>query len=543
MGLLHSSTEEFSEVSDLSSKPRYRYTARCSQTDMLWQLPCTGEVESIAKGLIQQLASDQPETGKLYGVLLAQTANGDRVVLKGFSGLLAGQSQVPGWVPPVSTQARMALAETHTLARLDWLKQELIRLSQLPVRVVHGQKVQQYAEQLQRLTVKHRQRKQGRDRNRSHYHNTLQGEALTKSLNGLKKESQQDSSERHRLKQERDQVLAPLAQSIAQADQQIRRLKQEYATLSRHWQAQMRSAYATQMSGEKAVLSGKNYSNINDSALERVCQRAAAKLLHYAATHALKPLAMAEFWWGQPQADYYPGQFYGASPEDCQTLMQLSQISVLPTGTAPSLPILYQDDAIVVVDKPAGLLSVPGRRYYLQDSVLSRLRHQLSDHDFLQVVHRLDQATSGILVLAISPDAHKVLGQQFAAHRVCKIYEAILSRPISSTAGVIKLPLWSNPGERPRQSVNTEHGRPSTTCFQVLQAGDNPRVQFIPHTGRTHQLRVHAAHRQGLNSPIVGDSLYGKPNQTDRLHLHAKALQLIHPITQRRLQFNSGVPF
>ncbi len=541
MGLLHSSTEEFSEVNDLSSKPHYIYTARCSQTGRLWQLPRTDEVESIAKGLMQQLASDQPQTGNLYGVLLAQATNGDRVVLKGFSGLLAGQSQVPGWVPPVSAQARIALTEIQTLARLDWLKQELITLSQLPVRVAHGQMIQQYAEQLQQLTVRHRQRKQGRDRTRSHYHNTLQGEALTKSLNGLKRESQQDSSERHRLKQERDQVLAPLAQSIAQADQQIRRLKQEYATLSRQWQAQMQSAYAAQMFGEKSVSDGM--SNICDSTLEQVCQRPAAKLLHYAAAHDLKPLAVAEFWWGKPKGEYYPGQFYGASSEDCQVLMQISQMSPLPTNISSSLPILYQDDAIIVVDKPAGLLSIPGRRHYLQDSVLSRLQYQLPDHDFLQVVHRLDQATSGILVLATSPDAHKVLGQQFAQHQIGKTYEALLSRPISAVVGVIELPLWSDPNKRPRQSVNAEYGKPSVTHFKLLQTGKNPRVQLVPYTGRTHQLRVHAAHPQGLNSPILGDSLYGQPQKTARLHLHAVSLQLIYPFMQKRLQFTSEVPF
>ena len=174
---------------------------------------------------------------------------------------------------------------------------------------------------------------------------------------------------------------------------------------------------------------------------------------------------------------------------------------------------------------------------------MSRLRHQLPEYDFLQVVHRLDQATSGILVLATCPSAHKALGQQFAEHQVYKTYEAILSCSISVTAGVIELPLWSNPDERPRQSVHVEYGKPSVTHFKVLQAGERPRVQFVPHTGRTHQLRLHAAHPQGLNSPIVGDSLYGPPNQAERLHLHATSLQLIHPVTQKRLQFTSEVPF
>ncbi|ESA35468.1 pseudouridine synthase [Leptolyngbya sp. Heron Island J] len=516
---------------------------------MLWQLPRTDVVESIAKGLIQQLAmttSDQLETGNLYGVLLAQTTHGDRVVLKGFSGSLAGQNQGAGWVPPVSAQAKLALTETQTLAKLDRLKQELVMFHQLPVHVAYGQMVQYYAERLQQLTVRHRQRKQGRDRDRSHYHNILQGDALTKALNRLKRESQQDSIERRHLKQERARELAPLTEAIAQAEQHMQLLKQEYTALSRQWQVQLQSAYAIQRIGDKIEPSGKDIPNtIYDAVIERVCQRAAAKLLHYAATHDLKPLAMAEFWWGKPQGDCFSEQFYGASLEDCQTLMHISQLSVLPPPKNPSLslPILYQDDAIIVVDKPAGLLSVPGRRHDLQDSVLSRLRYQLPDYDFVQVVHRLDQATSGLLVLSTSRSAHKALGQQFADHQIFKTYEAVLRQPIAPVVGVIELPLWSNPNERPRQSVNAEYGKPSVTHFKVLQAGDSPRVQFVPHTGRTHQLRVHAAHPQGLNSPIVGDSLYGQPNQAERLHLHAKSLQLIHPITKKRLQFTSEVPF
>ncbi|NEQ49691.1 MAG: hypothetical protein F6K11_06095 [Leptolyngbya sp. SIO3F4] len=210
----------------------------------------------------------------------------------------------------------------------------------------------------------------------------------------------------------------------------------------------------------------------------------------------------------------------------------------------PPLTILYQDEILIVVDKPAGLLSVPGRRYHQYDSVLSRLQYQSPDNEFLQVAHRLDQATSGILVLAKSPSIHKNLGQQFAQQQVCKTYEAILSRPIDKTAGVIDLPLWSNPDERPRQSVNIEYGKPSQTHFEVLQqTNEHPRVKFMPYTGRTHQLRVHAAHPQGLNAAILGDLLYGHTDQVKRLHLHAKTLKFMHPITREQLKFDSQVPF
>lgn len=379
----------------------------------------------------------------------------------------------------MTTYAKIILTESHTLARLDQLKRELIALKQRPERIAYETLQQQYAERLKQLAVRHRQRKEKRDRSRTHYRNTLQGKALTKALNTLKTESQQDSLERRHLKQERDQGLAPLADKITQAEQHIQNLKQQYTALSQQWQTQMQTVYAA----ERAV------------AREKIS-------LELLADSLSKPLA----------------------------------------DTLP-LTILYHDESLIVVEKPAGLLSVPGRRYHQQDSVLSRLRCQLTANAFLQTVHRLDQATSGLLVLATSPSAHKALGQQFSQRQVCKTYEALLSRPVAIRSGTIELPLWGNPDERPKQSVDAARGKPSVTQFQLLQTGQHPRVQFVPHTGRTHQLRVHAAHPQGLNSPILGDSLYGPSEPTARLHLHATSIQFVHPVTQKRLQFTSNTPF
>ena len=362
---------------------------------------------------------------------------------------------------PLSQISDIELIEHQTLAKLAQLKCELMTLKELPIWDAYGQVAQRYGVELEQMAASHRLRKQNRDLKRNHHKNTLQGEVLTNALDTLKKESQQDSIEHRRLKQKRDQELAPFAKTIAQTEQHIKQLKQEYATLARQWQAKIQTVYAAEQANSETL----------------------------------------------------------------------------------PLSILYQDTALIVVNKPAGLLSVPGRRYQQQDSVLSRLRWQLPDYDFLQVVHRLDQATSGILVLAKSPSAHKALGQQFAHHQVYKTYEAILSRPITKTTGVIDLPLWGNPEERPRQSVNREYGKSSVTRFKVLKTGECPRVQFVPYTGRTHQLRVHAAHPEGLNSPIVGDSLYGQSEQTERLHLHAASLEFIHPVTQKKLQFGSDVPF
>jgi tRNA pseudouridine32 synthase/23S rRNA pseudouridine746 synthase len=210
----------------------------------------------------------------------------------------------------------------------------------------------------------------------------------------------------------------------------------------------------------------------------------------------------------------------------------------------PPGPILYEDGYLIAVDKPAGLLSVPGRYGHRQDSVLSRLRHQLPAGAWLSPVHRLDQDTSGILLLARDTDTHRALSQQFQQRTVKKVYEAVVEGQIANPTGTIDLPLWGNPHHRPRQTVDGQRGKPSQTTYRLLhQSVDTARVEFRPLTGRTHQLRVHAAHPQGLGTPIRGDRLYGKAQPYQRLHLHARELQVCHPHNGQTLYLGSIVPF
>lgn len=524
----------------------YVYTAPCPQTGEMWQLLRTPEVEAIARKFIQENLTHNPEalqTSSLYGVLLVETAQGEQKVLVGCSGSLNSPINGQGfeWVPPVTDQVRIVLMEPYVLAKLDQLKAKLIALSQLLERTLYEQQKQQYEERLTQLKDSLRRRKEERDRKRTDYSKTLKGDILTKALHNLKRESQQDKHQLRCLKQERDKTLTPLMVAISQSDQHIKDLKKQYITLSKQWQSQLQVAYAAAILGKAPCLELESITQyLNVSLSEQVCQRASAKLLHFAAKHHLKPLAMAEFWWRASQEKLQLGEFYDVSPEECQLLMQ---IATMPSQKADyeAIPILYQDDAIIVVDKPAGILSVPGRRYHLQDSVLSRLRLKLSPN--VQIVHRLDQATSGLMVLALSTDVHKSLSQQFAQQQVYKTYEAILSRAVTIREGTISLPLWNNPAERPMRSVHRLYGKPSVTYFQVIQPGENPRVMFTPKTGRTHQLRVHAAHAQGLNSPILGDNLYGHSHSGLRLHLHASSLQFMHPLSKEQLQFDSSAPF
>jgi RluA family pseudouridine synthase len=219
-----------------------------------------------------------------------------------------------------------------------------------------------------------------------------------------------------------------------------------------------------------------------------------------------------------------------------QQLQQHLQ-SIILEPLANPLIRLYEDHGLLAIDKPAGMLSVPGRGGDRQASVL---RYLQQTDDWIFPIHRLDQDTSGILLFAKNPETLQVLQQQFAQRRVKKIYEARLEHPLKLISGTIDLPLWGDPTQRPYQMIDLDRGKPSITEYQVLSAPE-ARIELTPLTGRTHQLRVHMADRQGLNNPILGDRLYGKPSPADRLHLHAKYCSIYHH--HQWLTIESQTPF
>jgi tRNA pseudouridine32 synthase/23S rRNA pseudouridine746 synthase len=216
-----------------------------------------------------------------------------------------------------------------------------------------------------------------------------------------------------------------------------------------------------------------------------------------------------------------------------------------------SLSIIYEDNYLIAIAKPTGLLSVPGRYLDTQDSVLSRLRSIFANSE-IYPVHRLDRQTSGILLFARDLDSLRSLSSQFQQRQIYKVYEALLSSIINHEInhetnhreGLIDLPLWGNPENRPYQQVNYDHGKPSVTKFRWLSDQANySRLEFMPKTGRTHQLRVHSADPRGLGTTILGDRLYGCKAVTDRLHLHARELKFVHPRSQELIHLQVTVPF
>ncbi len=491
----------------------YWYEGVCPRSGNLLRLPRPKFVESIAQALMQVLAADEQYSfeGKMYGVLLVETPSGDQQILKAFSGLLNGQSIVEGWVPPILGRDRIQLEETIALVQLESLKQEMIQLYEIPERQQYQKLVEEYDRKYQQLSKIHQQRKLERQSQRRLNDCNLE----------LDEQSKRDGIEKRNLKRDHAFILNPLKQIVDQADEQIRQLKQQRKRLSQQLQSQMHASYRITNFAQET----RSLSDLLASLPSGTGECCAPKLLHYAATHHLKPLAMAEFWYGESVGGKIQGEFYGACVDRCQPIL-----GFLLSGL-DSIETVYQDDWLIVVSKPAGLLSVKGR--YGQDCLLDRFRETVIP------VHRLDQDTSGLIILARDTQTYQQLSQQFQHRKIYKIYEAILSGKITQEQGVIDLPLSNDLNDRPKQKIDYQRGKPSITHFQVLEVQQTTRIEFRPITGRTHQLRVHAA--QGLGTAIVGDRLYGTPGS--RLHLHARDLRFRHPATGTTIDLTTETPF
>ena len=273
----------------------------------------------------------------------------------------------------------------------------------------------------------------------------------------------------------------------------------------------------------------------------------APKLLQYAYTQQLKPLCIAEFWWGpSPKSEIrHHGEFYPACRGKCKPVLtwMLQGLDVDPdpeiAGKSDLEPgIIWEDEVMAVLNKPSGMLSVPGK--IGQYSVVSWAK----EHWPASIIaHRLDMWTSGIILVAKAKEAYLSLQEQFTNHTVKKKYLAIVEGVPEKEHGIIDLPLLNDPMNRPRQTVDYERGKRAITEYRVLQSSQEERslLALWPHTGRTHQLRMHCAHKDGLGCPIVGDELYGR--KADRLYLQAQAITFVHPTTEKRMHFNLPYPF
>lgn len=284
---------------------------------------------------------------------------------------------------------------------------------------------------------------------------------------------------------------------------------------------------------------------------------AAPKLLAQAYAQGLRPLALAEFWWGAPPrtGDRRAGSFYPACQGKCPPILA-HQLRGLPADPPPVFgaaaiaadqpAVVYEDAHLLIVDKPCGLLSVPGRSGLLRDSVSTRLRARYPEVTGQLVVHRLDLDTSGLLLAAKDASTFSALQRLFSLRAITKRYVAWLDGDVTGDDGVIDFPMRMDIDDRPRQIHDPVHGKAAVTGWQVLaRANGRTKVVFMPYTGRTHQLRVHASNPLGLDAPIVGDRLYGRtaPEYGERLLLHAESLAFVHPVSRAELVVTSPAPF
>ena len=278
---------------------------------------------------------------------------------------------------------------------------------------------------------------------------------------------------------------------------------------------------------------------------------AAPKLLHFAFEHHLKPIAMAEFWWGQsPKSEIRKHkQFYPACKSKCEPILLSHMLKGLDMDTNPfqenpaegkNIEIIYEDDVLAVINKPAEFLSVPGK--IISDSVYQRVKELYPNATGPLIVHRLDMSTSGLMLIAKEEETYVKLQSQFIKRTIKKRYVALLDGILEANEGFIDLPLRVDLDDRPRQLVCYDHGKTAQTKWEKIEVRDNQTlVYFYPITGRTHQLRVHASHELGLKTPIIGDDLYG--TKANRLHLHAESLTFEHPITKETITIKKQAEF
>jgi tRNA pseudouridine32 synthase/23S rRNA pseudouridine746 synthase len=510
------------------------------------------QAELRAGRLTPELSTEvlhRPEGGKMFGVLVVEQADGRREVLRAFSGQVDGHWNLPGWAPPLFDAGARGAIEPEADRVVKDLTRRLEAIAAGAEYRGERQDLAQLDAELARARAALRATSAERQRDRlGRREALLPGDRAGRRL--LDQESRLEDLERRR----RERALRD---EYGAARRVRRRLTRRVAALDRlrQWVSRraMRAIHdsyrLTNFRGATTTLRdlfapGEPPWGSGDCA--------GPKLVAHALRLGARPVAMAEFWWGAPPpgGGRVEGAFYPACVPKCGPILAflLDGLDVAPRRTwqpsadaATELRILHEDDRIVAVAKPAGLLSVPARDVSITDSLEARLMARYPTAQRVKLVHRLDLDTSGVVLAALDEDAYRHLQAQFAERSVQKRYVAWLDGEPAAERGSVSLPMRVDLDQRPRQIVDFIHGREAVTDWKRLGVVEGrTRVAFFPRTGRTHQLRVHAAHPDGLGCPIVGDRLYGQPG--DRLLLHAESLTFRHP-DGRRLTISDPAPF
>ena len=487
------------------------------------------------------------DKGKMFGVLVVRKA-GQTGFLSAYSGLLCGRNDHPFFVPPVFD---LLLPDGHFKTeerRIDGMNRRIEALEHSEERASCQQRLATLQEESRQALAEARSAmkaaKQRRDALRASGLPGTTEEQLIQESRFLK-------AEYRRLEKRWEARLEEAKTALRHADEELDTLKAErkqHSLRLQNWLfAQFRMLNAR---GEEKDLWQIFHEHGRDVPPSGAGECAAPKLLQYAYHHGYRPVAMAEFWWGASPAEEirHHGAYYPACKSKCEPILghMLQGLDVEPNAheerkrALQEPELLYEDEWMVAVNKPAGMLSVPGKGD--APSVWSWARARFPKAGGPLVAHRLDMDTSGVLLIAKDPETHKQLQQMFETRSVRKRYVALLDGTVEADKGFVRLPLCPNPDDRPRQMVSQAYGKAAVTRFEVQDRnGGQTRVAFYPLTGRTHQLRVHAAHPDGLDAPIVGDNLYG--HRADRLYLHAESVGFRHFKTGQQMHISAPVPF
>mgnify|MGYP000091334305 FL=1 len=531
---------------------------------------CLLATKELQYQLESQYQQEFVNTGKMFGVLIVENQQGEIGYLVAFSGKFASNISFSEnnikFVPSVfelDNKADWYTNESNIINRLnDELEQLLInpRLDeyQLTLNSLLSQQDEQLTQQYGQMAINRKKRKA----KRSQVKENLAGNEQAQELKALAKESVNDKKQLKSVKQHWHDIIAITQQKLTRLTDEVEALKSKRKRLSTRLQKQLFKQYRLLNSAGVE----KNLMELFEDTIYPIPPAgtgdcAAPKLLQYAFLHQLKPVAMAEFWWGQaPKSEIRQHKkFYGACSGKCQPILahMLEGITLddnpllVNPAQGKELPIIYQDEHMVIVNKPHEFLSVPGKN--IEDSVYLRIKQQFPQATGTLIVHRLDMSTSGVMVLSLTKRAQKILQQQFINRTIKKRYVALLEKSLVETAGEINLPLRGDLEDRPRQLVCFKHGKKAKTFWETISVVDGKtKLYLYPESGRTHQLRVHCAHPQGLNTPILGDDLYGNDvfgnnsygsEGRQRLHLHAQMLTLTHPISKEQMTFHVDEDF
>lgn len=492
------------------------------------------------------------KSGKMFGVLIVRDSNAGIGYLAAFSGILAGSNMHPYFVPPVYDLLHPDGFFKEEESRISAINEKIAEWEVSETNRTLGECLEQMKQDADKSLNDFREmmRISKAERDRRRKEEPLNDEEIARMI----KESQFQKAEYKRLEYYWKNKVAACRKELDCFQEPIKEWKEERKLRSANLQKRLFDEFVML----NAYGEGRTLNEIFEES--RHCmppagagECAAPKLLQYAYLNGLHPLAMAEFWWGDsPKSEFRRhGCFYPSCKQKCEPILQhmLVGLDVEPNPllidhtSVSDIHIVYEDEYLLVINKPAGMLSVPGKDAL--PSVQTYLEKMFPEATGPLLVHRLDMDTSGLLLVAKNKEIHAQLQALFEGRKVKKKYMAWLDGGVSDEVprkGFIRLPLRPDYVNRPYQLVDEVMGKPSVTRYEILGVDELEvnqrrktitRVAYYPLTGRTHQLRVHSAHPSGMNLPIMGDPLYGRP--ADRLYLHAESLEFRHPITGEKL--------